>query len=194
MTVEENNGVYNCHYCKNSFVRNKNHAKRSKIIFCSNHCYTTHKNPIAKYRTVGNTGVLERDYNKVHRWLLKKFGKASKCEFCKKTDSVLFEWALIKGMDYSFIRENYMELCISCHRKYDESDISRRNKSEAHKGRVSNNTKAVIMYGAGVTEKPFLSIKEASLQLGISRTSILNCLKGRSKTSGGFIWKYQVKK
>lgn len=35
------------------------------------------------------------------------------------------------------------------------------------------------------------SISEASRELEISVTSISNCLKGLSKTAGGFIWHYQ---
>jgi len=37
----------------------------------------------------------------------------------------------------------------------------------------------------------FKSISDASNSTGIKKTSIVNCLKGRSKTSGGFIWKYK---
>lgn len=36
----------------------------------------------------------------------------------------------------------------------------------------------------------FISIKEASIKVGISNTSICNCLSGRTKLSGGFIWRY----
>lgn len=39
----------------------------------------------------------------------------------------------------------------------------------------------------------FKSISEASKVTNIKRTSIINCLKERSKTSGGFIWKYKNK-
>lgn len=42
--------------------------------------------------------------------------------------------------------------------------------------------------GQFVDEYP--SIAEASETTNISRTSIVNCLKGRSKTSGGFVFKY----
>lgn len=38
--------------------------------------------------------------------------------------------------------------------------------------------------------KEFDCIRLAQDELGISETAISNCLSGRSKTSGGFIWKY----
>lgn len=34
------------------------------------------------------------------------------------------------------------------------------------------------------------STKEAEQQLGISYGSICHCLKGRHKTSGGFVWRF----
>lgn len=36
----------------------------------------------------------------------------------------------------------------------------------------------------------FPSAKEASRQIGISRGSICNCIKGRQKSAGGYIWQY----
>ena len=39
----------------------------------------------------------------------------------------------------------------------------------------------------------FKSITDASKKTNISITSIANCLKGLSKTSGGYIWKYKNK-
>ena len=38
----------------------------------------------------------------------------------------------------------------------------------------------------------FVSIAEASRQTGIGDTSIGNCLRGRSKKAGGYIWKFHV--
>lgn len=40
------------------------------------------------------------------------------------------------------------------------------------------------------TQQEYLSCKEASEKTGISRTSLCNCLKGVSKTAGGFHWLY----
>lgn len=38
--------------------------------------------------------------------------------------------------------------------------------------------------------KEFTGITQAAKELNLSSTAIGNCLNGRSKTSGGFIWKY----
>ena len=43
----------------------------------------------------------------------------------------------------------------------------------------------------GITLTTWESQSKASRDLGISQMSIQNCLSGRSKTAGGFIWKYR---
>lgn len=40
--------------------------------------------------------------------------------------------------------------------------------------------------------KEWDSVKQAGEALGINRPSISNCLKGRYKSAGGFIWRYSV--
>jgi hypothetical protein len=42
--------------------------------------------------------------------------------------------------------------------------------------------------------KNWTSAKEASLELGISHGNITNCCKGRNKSAGGYIWKYNSMK
>jgi len=89
------------------------------------------------------------EYWSVHSWLRKTFGKANKCESaeCKGT-SKNFEWALIKGKEYHKVRENYMMLCISCHRKYDlDKDSTRLKMSIAKTGERNN------MYGISIKGK-----------------------------------------
>ena len=59
----------------------------------------------------------------------------------------------------------------------------------------SNNTnvcRKVIQINKDTKEiiKIYNSIKEASKELKINYSSIVNCCKGRYKTSGGYIWKY----
>lgn len=59
-------------------------------------------------------------YNKVHRWLIATLGKANKCSN-KNCDNVSkkYEWAKKKECDYEMNAENFMPLCIKCHRTYD---------------------------------------------------------------------------
>lgn len=57
-------------------------------------------------------------YSGVHNWLSKQFGKATLCEFDKSHKAKRFEWAHIRK-EYTRNRKDYIQLCPSCHRKYD---------------------------------------------------------------------------
>ena len=72
-------------------------------------------------------------YGAVHNWLRKNFSKPNKCIFCGSNRFV--EFALKKGYKHDHIRENYLDLCSSCHKKYDYTDERREKLSRALKGR-----------------------------------------------------------
>jgi len=81
-------------------------------------------------------------------------------------------------------------------RGYIMPDEQKQKISENRKGKNTgkNNAaaKSVIQYDLNMTPiKTWEYISLASQELGICSTSISNCLKERSKTAGGFIWKYQ---
>src|SRR3990167_5436844 len=67
------------------------------------------KNPLWKGDDVGYAGL--------HMWIQNKLGKPNKCEFCKKENGK-FEWAN-KSKKYFRNLQDWLRLCISCHRKYD---------------------------------------------------------------------------
>lgn len=55
-------------------------------------------------------------------------------------------------------------------------------------------SKPVIKYNLkGEKIKIFGGIREAERYTGIKRSCIINCCKGKQKTAGGFIWKYNNK-
>lgn len=56
----------------------------------------------------------------IHKWLVKQFGNANKCERkqCYKRNFI-YQWALRKGKNYERKRENFIQLCKSCHSIYD---------------------------------------------------------------------------
>lgn len=63
-----------------------------------------------------------RNYSNVHQWLRNHHGKASKCENPECVGkSIKYSWALIKGKNYEKNKNNFMQLCYSCHVKYDSS-------------------------------------------------------------------------
>lgn len=74
-------------------------------------------------------------YNTIHTWIKNKFGKATRCEnqqcvYPRKNSSYAtilspkrFEWANI-DKKYSRDLSGWVQLCPSCHRKYDRGIIS----------------------------------------------------------------------
>ena len=121
------------------------------------------------------------NYHGIHAWLKREFGKANKCEnkACKYGNPKRFEWALIKGKTYKRRISHFIQLCKSCHLKYDGIIILA----------TQSKFKAVSATKNRITVK-FDSIKKATNTTGVSGTSISNNLKGRSNSSGGYQWKY----
>jgi hypothetical protein len=63
-------------------------------------------------------------YNLLHKWLVYNFGNACMCENinCPKK-SKTYQWAKLKDKEYQRNRENFIELCASCHQLYDRNKL-----------------------------------------------------------------------
>lgn len=61
----------------------------------------------------------EVGYYALHMWLKRNYSWSGVCEMCNGDDNVQ-----IASRDYSYTRnrEDYMELCYKCHRKYDSEN------------------------------------------------------------------------
>lgn len=57
-------------------------------------------------------------YVGLHNWVRKWKGTPSLCENCGTTEAKKFEWANVDHK-YNRILEDYIRMCTSCHRKYD---------------------------------------------------------------------------
>jgi hypothetical protein len=123
-------------------------------------------------------------YDALHSRLRRKYGHALICEFCGDKEVKRYEWALKKGRTYSMNIKDYMQLCCSCHRKYDITDDIKNKMSESKKGKLPNNISPVMDSDGN----KYISITEASEKTGVSITSIHNNLTGLSKIAGGKIW------
>lgn len=133
----------------------------------------------------------KNNYIYVHVWLKKIHGKANKCEICHKTGRN-YQWALRKGFEYEKKLENFIQLCVSCHRHYGYNKevanrISKTLSSKTRPNRIIPINRITI--NGDVQE--YESIKIAANQNNILMTSIVNCLKGRSKKAGGYSWRYK---
>lgn len=90
-------------------------------------------------------------YDAIHKWLNKHFGKAREClsTNCTKK-SKMFHYALKSGLKHEHNRDNYLTLCASCHRLYDQrpewAEKAANTKrgvrlTEEHKNKISNSMK-----------------------------------------------------
>jgi len=59
-------------------------------------------------------------YKGVHDWIGRNFGKPKFCEHCGTKNAKKFEWANI-SQKYKRDRVDWLRLCTSCHRNYDNS-------------------------------------------------------------------------
>lgn len=111
-------------------------------------------------------------YISTHEWLYHHYGNADKCEnticiyprmgtkyWMEKPKR--YEWALLKGKEHSHNRENYIMLCVSCHRAYDSGKITQIFVSEVKE-----------MYGTGKYTQQYVAEKFGITQPKVS--SIIN--------------------
>lgn len=143
-------------------------------------------------------------YHDIHKWLIKTFGKANRCEFktCKGV-SKSYAYALIHGKQYEFNRDNFMMLCYSCHNSYDVTPEKRKKLSKSLTGRIRSRESVekfikkmhkpiqqLDLNGKLLAEYP--SVGEAARATGILATSIGQCANGKPRhaTAGGYKWLY----
>lgn len=93
-------------------------------------------------------------YDKVHEWLIKKFGKATLCKKCGLPDKKRYEYALIKGKEHEFNRSHYSRMCTSCHRQYDWTEEKSKQISERMKGEGN------VMYGKKFTQEHLINMSK----------------------------------
>ena len=80
--------------------------------------------------------MTKNEYRKLHKWMRDTYGNAFKCENTECTKiSKTYDWALIKGKEYTYERSNFFQMCRSCHTKYDMTLETRKKISDCLTGR-----------------------------------------------------------
>ena len=64
-------------------------------------------------------------YVAIHMWIKKHWGMPDHCDMCNCHDASRYEWCN-KDKKYRRVREDWMQLCPSCHRIYDCAIIRER--------------------------------------------------------------------
>lgn len=130
-------------------------------------------------------------YDAVHHWIKRHYGKASKCESntCEGKSSK-FEWALRKGYSYARDRDNFVQLCTCCHRKYDFSEKARiAVNPNLAKGHEARKRPIVKLHKNGEEAGRYESLAQASKDIGCAHSSIIDAIKSNTHVKG-FKWRY----
>jgi hypothetical protein len=130
-------------------------------------------------------------YAALHQRIYRKWGKANHCDNNSNHHTTRYEWASISGR-YIFDRNDWKQLCPSCHRKMDFTEETRVKMSRARRGKDSKRKKTVAQLNrySGKVIKIFDSITSAALSIKRDRSTIHSCLSGSRPTAGGYKWKY----
>ena len=126
-------------------------------------------------------------YTAKHIRIYRKWKKKGLCERCKVKK--ITEWSNNGNYDTED-RNDWEELCKSCHKKKDFTEKEKKRRSKKMRGNTYAKRCPVIQIYSEAEDVVFLSISEAAKINKILCTSIANCLAGRSKSAGGFKWRY----
>lgn len=127
-----------CECCGKQFVTHSNYISKGWGKFCSRACRAAWQSEHLKGENAPQWKGENIGYGRKHEWLTQTYGQPTPCDYCgvegKQNRHWSVEWALIKGKQYERKRENFMKLCISCHRRYDFTEMTRKKISLAKLG------------------------------------------------------------
>ena len=107
---------------------------------------------------------------------------------CDSEGRTLFTSTQLKEMNLYFKRpaSELIFVTKSMHRKLHREQMINCGKISGKKNSIS-----ILQFSKdGTLIKEWPSLREAGRQLGILQSQICDCLKGRLKSAGGFVWRY----
>lgn len=105
--------------CGTPFEAKPSAAAKGGAKYCSPACYYHFVRGDRRSDWRGD----DVSYAGLHAWIRRLRGRPQKCEFCGKVEGNL-EWAN-KSHEYKRVPEDWMSLCVSCHRRYDATTCRR---------------------------------------------------------------------
>lgn len=93
-------------------------SRVNRGTYCSRKCYEISKK---QFYTASKNHKWKGDkvgYRALHSWVARQLGKPSRCEHCGDTSKRKYEWA---NKSHEYLRDvnDWIRLCIPCHKKYD---------------------------------------------------------------------------
>ena len=119
-------------------------------------------------------------YYNIHQWLTRNFDKANKCDNpnCKQVNPKRFEWALAWSKEHEKNRANYIQLCVSCHRKYDS--IGSKKGESKNKGEKHGSAKLNVFQVRVIRKTDDLRLIELSKIFNVTPENIKSIIKKES--------------
>lgn len=128
-------------------------------------------------------------YQAIHKWIARELGKADHCSVDITHKSTRYHWSNISGY-YKWDVSDWQMLCPGCHHKFDWREETREIKRMQAMGNTNRRLPVVAIDNKKQVSYYFESILEGAKTFNILSSSITNCLKGRTKTSGKLEWQY----
>lgn len=91
----------------------------------------------------------------------------------------------------TFSKETRDKISATRMRRYPVKKRVKLTRTEVLEAAAKINRKSIIQYNGDIKIGEYMSIRQASKVLNISNTNICNVLNNRTKTAGGFVWKYK---
>jgi len=150
------------------------------------------------------------EYNYIHLWVRRNYGPAKRCSICATKKAKRYEWALKKGCSYDRNIDNFIELCPSCHRKYDIKqevidkiiNTFRANpnnhwgkylpKLKGATGKKHPASKPIFSIDSSGNINNYESLTDANEKMGYKISTLSACLRGVLKTAYKLKWKYKI--
>lgn len=147
---------------------------RATNVYCSNTCSgTARRKPDA-----------ESSYSAIHMHIRYHNKKSGICVLCGKTAKT--EWAKKTESEYTRNIDDYLELCIPCHKRYDFTEQTRENMRKGHTGIKHPSKNQPVRATKDGVSTDYPSVKEAGAALGITPQTISDVLSKHRNSAHGY--------
>ncbi len=108
----------NCDVCAKTFLVSDTPSRKNRGKHCSRKCYEIFKKTDFLSQNNHKWKGDKVGYRGLHGWVSRRLGKPNKCEHCGDISKRKYEWA---NKSHKYLRDinDWIRLCVPCHKKYD---------------------------------------------------------------------------
>lgn len=128
-----------------------------------------------------------KEYFAIHQFIYRNFGTATTCVFCEREGLNHYEWANVSG-EYTRDIQDYLPLCVSCHRSFDYSEKQRASNRERLRTTRPAMGSRIGQYKNGKLLKIHQCLADAARSVNRSHASLLEHINRGYGQSAGYQW------